>query len=805
MINLRTRKVLRDIWSNKTRALLVIVSIALGLLTMSTVFRAQAILARDVRENLAASNPAQAILITHPVDTDMVDVVRKTEQVQEAQGRATVWGRIQIGATGEWRTIKLVALDDYDDMRVNKIMPESGDWPPPDRVLLLERSCLSAAGVQIGDTVTVEAPNGRQRQLPVTGLVHDLNVVSGELVDQVLFGYITLETLSWFDLAPGFTQIDLTVAGEVYDRARVRRVAEQARDRVESTGRSVFGIRTPEPDKHVMESIIQSLLLILGSLGLLSLVLSGLLVFNTVSAILSRQVQQVGIMKAIGAPQGDILAMYLGMIFVFSFVALIIALPVGMLGSRLLTLQLAHLLNIDVQSFGAPPRVLALELLMALLVPLVATLYPILGGTRITVREAIGSRDSGNKQFGASKIDGWIGRLRGLPASFLYACRNIFRRKVRLLLTLVTLSMGGSVFITVLCVRDSLFLTVESISAYWQQDISVDFQRPYHTTATERDVLALPGIVHAESWSVKFAHIQRPDEDEFGEGIVVFAIPPDSRFIQPTLLEGRWLRPGDTDAIVINVDFAQKETDIHLDDPISLNIQGHETTWRVVGVCTTQMVGLGEPTPDPMMAYVSYPHLARVMRETGRANRVVVALDQHGAAYQDEKKMMLEEHFTAAGINLRSVETNAKTRTRVENLTNPLLLLLTAMAGLFAVVGGLSLTGAMSLNVLERTREIGIIRALGASSNTVMQIVVVEGAIVGLASWLIASLLAFPLSKIMTVAVGISFIKIPLDYAFAPSGIGLWLLIVLALSAFASYLPANNGSRIMVREALAYE
>ncbi|MFL7794697.1 MAG: ABC transporter permease, partial [Anaerolineae bacterium] len=156
-------------------------------------------------------------------------------------------------------------------------------------------------------------------------------------------------------------------------------------------------------------------------------------------------------------------------------------------------------------------------------------------------------------------------------------------------------------------------------------------------------------------------------------------------------------------------------------------------------------------------------------------------------------------------LNLRSVETNAKIRTQVENLTNPLLLVLAAMAVLFAVVGGLSLTGAMSLNVLERTQEIGILRAVGAPNRIVMQIVIVEGVIVGLVSWLIASLLAFPLGKIMSVMLGISFIKVPLDYAFAPSGIGLWLIIVLMLSVFASYLPAHNATRIVVRKALSYE
>jgi putative ABC transport system permease protein len=124
---------------------------------------------------------------------------------------------------------------------------------------------------------------------------------------------------------------------------------------------------------------------------------------------------------------------------------------------------------------------------------------------------------------------------------------------------------------------------------------------------------------------------------------------------------------------------------------------------------------------------------------------------------------------------------------------------------LFATVGGLSLAGAMSLNVLERTKEIGILRAVGAPGRVVMQIVIIEGLVIGVVSWLIASLLAFPMAKVMTVMVGISFIKVPLDFRFAPIGIGLWLIIVLILSFVASYLPANNATRVVVREALVYE
>jgi putative ABC transport system permease protein len=805
MPNLRTRKVLHDIWDNRTRALLAIISIAVGLLAMSTVLRARAILARDVQESLAAINPAQATLLTQPIDADVVEMVRGLEAVEEAQARQTVWGRIKAGPAGDWRAIKLVAPEDYHDMRVNKLLPESGDWPPRNGTLLLERSSLSATGAQVGDTALIEAPNGQHRELVISGLAHDLTVVSGELVDQVIFGYTTIETLNSFDLPQGFTEVDLIVAGEEDDLAHVQQVAEQVGDRIEETGRQVLGARILTPDKHVMDSIVQSLLLILGSLGLLSLVLSGFLIFNTVSAILTRQIQQVGIMKAVGAPQRDILTMYLVMVFIFSLAALAIALPGGMLGARWLTLQLAHLLNIDVQGFHVPVYVMAAEVLTALIAPLVATLFPILRGTRVTVQQAISTQSGGTSEFGGGRIDERLGELRGLPASMLYAGRNIFRRKARLLLTLLTLSMGGSVFITVLSVRASLFLTIESIADYWQQDLTVDLQQSYPMEQIDEQLAAVPDISQWEGWSTKSAFRQRPDGSRSYEPITLFAIPPDSQFVEPTLLEGHWLHREDPGGVVINIDFALKEDDIHLDDDITLTIDGQETTWHVVGICTTQMVGAGESAPEQPMAYLNRSHLAAVIGEPGRVNRVAVALHRHDADHQNEMKQVLEDHLAAAGINLRGIDTNARIRAQVENLTKPLLVMLIAMAGLFAVVGALSLTGAMSLNVLERTQEIGILRAMGASSRIVMQVVIVEGVFIGLVSWLLASLLALPLSKLMSVIVGINFIKVPLDFAFAPSGIGLWLIIVVIVSIFASYLPARSASRIRVREALVYE
>jgi putative ABC transport system permease protein len=131
--------------------------------------------------------------------------------------------------------------------------------------------------------------------------------------------------------------------------------------------------------------------------------------------------------------------------------------------------------------------------------------------------------------------------------------------------------------------------------------------------------------------------------------------------------------------------------------------------------------------------------------------------------------------------------------------------LLLIMAVLIAVIGGLGLMGTMSINVLERTREIGVMRAIGASNGAVRQIFIVEGIIIGVLSWLVGAILAYPISKFLSDLVGQQFLSAPLDYTFSLNGVLLWLGVVIVLSALASFLPAWNASRLTVREVLAYE
>lgn len=802
--SVRVRKVVRDLLIHKTRTFLIVLSIAVGLFALSVVFRTYAVLSRDLARDYNAINPTHATLFTGPFDEKMARAIERMPEIEQAEGVTTAWTRIQTPA-GEWRTIRLFALDDFQDQRINRITSEWGTWPPPDRTIILERSSFTSAHYQHNDTLVLEALDGHKRMLPLVGLAHDLTVFPGEFSNLVLFGYVTRDTMEWLGVSRTMNELRLVVAAPYRNTDDVRRIADDVRERLERQGVDVTGVWLSDSGKHQLDSVITSVLLILLTLGVLSLILSAFLVVNTFSAFLAREIGQIGIMKTIGAPRHDIFGMYGATIVVFSLIALAVSLPLGHFGAMSLTATLMSLLNFTSKQFVVPVYVLGIELAAGLAVPFLAALYSILTGTHITVREAMHRNQLEAQEFGNSRFDELLKRVRWLSASLRYALRNMFRRKARLALTLAALSIGGAVFLSVLSVMGSISHTLDTIRDYWQQDVTVNFQRPYRLDQVQAQVEPIPGVETCEGWTMSQVFRLHTSGRETDQSITLFGIPLPTSFIEPRLLEGRWLQPGDTNALVVNAYFLAEEPDVQPGDTIVLKSGEKETLWTVVGIVTAQMVGPGIPRLQHPMAYANVTTVARTFGKVGYVNRLAVQTRDQSMFFQAMMADMIETELTRANIRMQSIETNAMMDDQLHQTTATVSGLLIAMAIIFAVVGSLGLMGTMSLNILERTREIGVLRAIGASDGILMQTVLAEGVSIGVLSWLIAVVLAVPLSRILSYFVGINLTGTPLLYVFPLWSMLAWLLLVVGLSLLASYVPARSATRLCVRDMVTYE
>jgi putative ABC transport system permease protein len=413
--------------------------------------------------------------------------------------------------------------------------------------------------------------------------------------------------------------------------------------------------------------------------------------------------------------------------------------------------------------------------------PQIAALLPLWQGTHISVQEAL----SGIRQDRPHKrgwLDRLIGQLRNQSLPLVVSLRNTFRRKGRLALTLVTLTLGGAVFIATFNVRVSLLSYVDRIIQYFLADVNVTLDQPYRIDEINRLIMEVPGVKMVEGWAIARTELVMAD-GSVGESVSLLAPPADSPLVKPIVVEGRWIKPGDQNAIALNELFRERYPNLQVGDTIKLKVNGDKKDWVVVGFY--QMAG----KVSGFSAYTSYEYLAGLIHQTGRAASYRVVASQPGLNNDQQEALgrAIEKRLTQTGIDVVDLTTGQSLSQTASNGFNVVTAFLLFMALLTAIVGSIGLTGTMSLNVMERTREIGVLRAIGASNRTLMRMVLAEGMLIGMISWILASLAAFPISILMANALSQSLFGAPSNFVGA------------------SVMPARNATRLTIREVLAYE
>jgi putative ABC transport system permease protein len=611
-------KVARDTWQARTRAMLVVLAIAIGLSGFFAVLATYAILGREINRGYLATNPASAVLRTDAVDEPLLAAVVARDDVEDADTRRVVNARIR-AADGSWRRLTLFVIRDFRHLRINTVTSDRGEWPPSPGALLIERDAFQVAKAHVGDVVMIAIAE-RRHQLRVAGGVHDAGQAQARMENSV-YAYTTPETLAMLGETAALDRLSIIVSGDRLDEMHVRRVANDVNAWLEAQGHVVRRVDVPAPGQHPHSVIMGFLLLVMAAFGAFALVLSGAIVVNLLSAMMTHERRQIGVMKAVGGTGRQIAAIYLGEAAVFGVGAIAVASPIGLLGGRALSRYFGVLLNFDLVSLAVPTWVVLLVIVVGLIVPVGAAAYPVAVGTGMTVREALAAAGVDAAAFGRTRVDRMLWGIGGVGAPLLLGVRNSARRRARTALTLVTLTVAGAFFISALSFRTSMMATLDRF---------------------------------------------------FGEG----SYGADARY----------------------------------------------------------------------------------------------AFDQH---------MLMIYVF------------------------------LIVVAAVLAGVGGLGLMTATSLNVLDRRRELGVLRAIGGTPAMVGGIVVIEAVFVVVLAWILGVVGAWPitaaLGKLMSSLMSLVKMRGGMVVSLSPVAVFGWLAIVVALAAVASLAPAMSASRRSVREAISYE
>ena len=769
--SVRVRKVVGDLGASKARSALVVLSIAIGVTAVGTVVGARALMGDSLAAAREEGRFPAATLLTDPLDPPLLARLRGLPGVEALEARRLVAVRLDAG--GRRLELTLTAAS-FETAGLARIRPERGAWPPPAKGLLLERDSLAVAGLRAGDVVRVTAPGGESRPLLVAGTVHDVTPPSAS-TSGVLSGYVTPEALRALGYDRGPNQLHLAVADGA-GKAEARRVAAVARAEIERSGRAVLAARVPDPGRFWAHDQVDAMVLLLTVLGGVALLMSGFLVANSVSALVAEQLRQIGVMKAVGAGGRDTAVVYLGVALVLGALALAVSVPLGAATAAVLAGYAAGLVNLDPAPFRIAPEAVALQVAAGLLVPVAAALGPVLSASRVTVREAVVSQGLGG--VGAAAVVGGLARRApAIPASVRLSLANALRRPRRLALTLAALVLAGTALLAVLTVRSSLDRTLDDGSRYRAYDVAIELDRPTPVEDVER-------AVAGEAWPVASAYVGE------GDTFTVLGAPEGTTLVRPFVVEGRWLRATDERALVVNDQLLDAEPGLRPGSETTLSVEGRTGGWRVVGVVRGLLEG--------PLAYAPAATL-------GPARRVLADTKRDDETGQRAAGRALAAQLESAGIPVAAIRTAAERRALDEKNYGTLVSFLLVMAALLAVVGGLGLAGALGLGVIERTRELGVLRAIGAGDADVARLVLAEGVAVAVVGALLAVPLSLPAGRTLSKAVGELFLGGPPTYAFATWGAVAWLGIALAVALVAGALPALRAARLPVRKLVAYE
>jgi putative ABC transport system permease protein len=798
----RWNKIFHDIWDNKSRSLLVIFTLAIGIAAVGMINNAARMIKRDMFGEFAGTHPSSISLSISPFPKELASSVTASREVELAEARRTVSAFTQ-DSKAVRHNLRMVAVPDFKNIQIDRVTVESGANEPGLRDILLERSTAQGLGLSIGDMLPVEMENGTHYNLKITGLVHDMSLQHYSISEDAL-GYVSMATLEWMHETPYYNTLKVIAADNKLDREHVLNVAAFARDHViEPAGYKVYAMSIMSmdgtPGDHWAKKPLNGVLLMLQVMSILAILLSGGLMVNTISAVLVQQIRQIGIMRSVGATRHQIVLLYLGYVSVLSVFGVMIAIPLGLIAAGWLNHLAAGFMNYNPGQVDLPWSILLLQAGLALLMPPAVAIFPILSGTRLSVYDAI-------YQYGLISGEGkrgWIEkllvRIRHIDPPVMLSLRNTFRNKPRLAFTLVTLSIAGAMFMAAFSSYSTVQNQVKELARYIAFDASIAIPGGANRYTAQREAMRIPDVKVAEGWSLENGFIVHPDGSE-GDRIEIVGLPDNAQTIEPRLVAGRWLLPGDTNQVVINEDLTAKETGLQVGDKISIKLNGLERSLEVIGIASKHMIGA--------RIYMNFSQMAKL---TGRYNQVdtmrVLATPGAlvGAAEQQAIGKDLEKRFEDAKISQGSSETRSEIFNSMGSAFNIILAVLLLVAIILAVIGGLGLAGTMGLNILERTREIGVLRAVGASHFSVRQVVVVEGVSVAFISWVLSALVSYPIGRLLAEALVRTAFGTQATFSYSPWGLLAWMAVVILIGVFASLAPAQNAARLTVREVLNYE
>ena len=786
-MNTQWRKIAGDVRQHRTQIILIGIVLMLGTAGVIAALNARAVLEREIAFSYSGAKSPDLVAWFDKVDDPLLDEVRKFPGVAAVDARRIASTRVE-GKTGAWLPTRLLIVRDFANQQTGLVHQHQGAWPANDAGIFIEQSSMPLLGAKLGEALRIRTPGGGVTNLTIAGVVHD-TAVAPSTQERIVYAYLSPALAARIGQNPDLDQLVVLME----DRSSgVAEMATDLRDSLTKSGHTALRIESL-PYGHPHAALMNAMLRVLGVMALMAFTCSAALASFAVSLWMKREVRQVGVMKTLGARTHQLAGQYLALVTPLVVVAILLALPLGALAGRAMISYYETNLNIDVTDREAPAGLLAAELLCALAIPLLAMTLPIVRAARMTAREAI--QDPGITGQTAPRT--LASKLIKAPGNrqWTFALRNTVRRPWRLAVTLVALSAGGALLLTSCNLYESLMNVVDVSLSEQGHDVEVSLPRAVPAVQLEALARAIPDVDVAEAWRRSSVALLTSSEKSLlgnqPHRVPLTGYPSATRLLKMPVKEGRWPQPTETEAVVITRFVQNQIRGVKVGSDVTLQFRKREMKVHVVGLVdeiVTPMIYASFPAYDAIMG--PDDGLSTNLRvKTGHPEAVVAALDTA---------------FFDAHIYVGQLQTRADRREVLNEHFDVVTAVANMVALAVALIGGICLAAFASLNVLERAREVGVIRTLGATPRIVTAIFLAESGATAAVSALLAFVISLVATREMNEMTSRLLLQVSVPLVISAKGLG-WLAGGGVLLMLGVWLPLRRLLRMSVRDALAYE
>ncbi|GCF08642.1 ABC transporter permease [Dictyobacter arantiisoli] len=800
------KKPLADILQRKGRTLLVVLAIFIGVFGLTCIHMTKDTLFSAFAFSMSSQiNQPDIVLAVDRLDSALLPVLQSVPNVKALQYETTFETLWHIERSPGYTSIQIISYPDLHHASLPPFELVSGRYPQPGEIVL-EYGDKGIQNVQIGDQISVDTSLG-SAQLRVVGFARTPGInpavsdkAQGYMSDNGIQHLAAFATLDHPDRPTRLHSIVVKVTTIREVNATAHALQQQLNSHQIKVQLTAF------PDATILPlQQFDGIFALLEILVWVAMGISALLVFTTVTTIITEHIAIIGTMKALGGTGGRIMQSYLFMVGIYCLLATIPGLLLGIGGGFLLASLIATSVPLSPGPFSLPPEIIPFALAVGCGVPLLAALLPLCNGMRMTVREALsgyGIRVETVPQRGL------LARFHLHPAwpsqTLWLGLRSLFRKRWRLMLILLTLSSAGTSFLIVQIVTTSINDTVGSAYSRLDADVEVDLENASFSKM-HAQLQALSNVQRIERYGTSGANTT------WGR-IVLSGFDPDTHLYRYQLTSGRWLRSDDTNAVLLSDDFAAR-SGLHSGNTLTLTGQNNQSaTWTVVGtlrqaVDSMGQVGAAVLPVDTLYRFMGIPE----NKVSDTAMRLLLHTQNHSQAALNQLTTQIGKLALGSVINNESAKSG--TIVNVFLLQNEIIRhqrswfgiygLLYGVAAMIGLAGILCLAKELTNSVLERQREIGILRSMGASSWRIMQVFWIQGLVLGGLAWLFAALSGLPLAYGFVRL--FSSLVLPTTFIGDPLALLMMLISILFIASVACLFPALHASRMRIATMLRYE